>query len=122
MNLVRLKSGVCLLTLVLLASCGSPGVPLPPSLELARPVSDLRAVRKGNTVYLTWSTAETPPDRHNIEHPGPTEVCRAVGATMRECGVSVVKIPFVKMPAATKATPKPQLSYSDPLPANLPAE
>jgi hypothetical protein len=122
MNLTRLKSGVPLLALGLLAGCGSPGVPLPPSLELARPVSDLRAVRKGNAVYLTWSAPENTTDRHNIEHPGPTEVCRAVGSTMRECGVAVVKIPFAKMPPATKAAPKPQVSYSDPLPPNLPAE
>ena len=122
MNLARLKSGACLLALSLLAGCGSPGVPLPPSLELARPVSDLRAVRKGNTVYLTWSASENTTDRHNIEHPGPTEVCRAVAATMRDCGVAVAKVPFVKPPAATKAAPKPQSSYSDPLPTNLPAE
>jgi hypothetical protein len=116
------RLGLCLLALSLLLGCGSPGVPLPPSLELARPVSDLRAVRKGNTVYLTWSAPENTTDRHNIEHPGRTEVCRAVGATMRDCGVAVAKIPFAKMPAATKAAPKPQLSYSDQLPTNLPPQ
>ena len=122
MNFVKLKSGPCLLALVTLAGCGSPGVPLPPSLELARPVSDLRAVRKGNTVYLTWSVPEGTTDRHNIRHPGPTEVCRALGTTMHDCGVAVAKIPFAKPPVATKAAPKPQLSYSDQLPTNLQAE
>src|SRR5258707_15162749 len=92
------RLGLCLLALSLLVGCGSPGVPLPPSLELARPVSDLRAVRKGNTVYLTWSVPEGTTDRHNIDHPGPTEVCRAVGTAMLDCGVVVAKIPFVKMP------------------------
>lgn len=38
---------------------------------------------------------------------------------MRECGSAVARIPFAKTSAATKATPKPQLSYSDQLPANL---
>jgi predicted small lipoprotein YifL len=122
MNFVKLKSGLCLLALVTLAGCGSPGVPLPPSLELARPVSDLRAVRKGNTVYLTWSAPQATTDRHNIQHPGPTEVCRAVGTIMHDCGVSVGQIPFAKPPAPTKAVPKPQLTYSDRLPANLPAD
>src|SRR5713101_2555391 len=103
MNLARLKSGVPMLALGLLAGCGSPGVPSPPSLELARPVSDLRAARKGNTVYLTWSAPEVTTDRHNILHPGPTEVCRALGTVMHDCGVGVAQIPFVKPLAAAKA-------------------
>jgi len=97
-------------------------VPLPPSLELARPVSDLRAVRKGNTVYLTWSAPDATTDRHNIQHPGSTEVCRTVGTTLRQCGVAVAHIPFAKPAAPTKVVPKPQLSYSDPLPAILSPE
>ena len=116
------KLGLCLLTVVGLAGCGSPGVPLPPSLELARPVTDLRAVRKGATVYLTWSAAQQTTDRHNIRHPGPTQVCRVQATTMRECGVAVAQIPFAKPPAATKAVPKPEVSYSDHLPASLQAE
>ncbi len=122
MNHLITKLGLCLLPSLVLAACGSPGVPLPPSLELARPVSDLRAARKGNTVYLTWSAPEATTDRHNIRHPGATEVCRTVGTILRECGIAVAKIPFSKTPAATKAVPKPQLSYSDQLPANLSPE
>jgi hypothetical protein len=116
------KPGLCLLALALCVACGTPGIPLPPSLELARPVSDLRAVRKGNTVYLTWSAPDATTDRHNIRHPGATEVCRTVGIIMHECGIAVARIPFTKTPAATKAAPKPQLSYSDQLPANLSRE
>ena len=33
--------------LLLLTSCGTPGAPMPPSLELPRPVEDLAASRKG---------------------------------------------------------------------------
>jgi hypothetical protein len=116
------KLGLCLLALALCIACGTPGVPLPPSLELARPVSDLRAVRKGNTVYLTWSPPEATTDRHNIRHPGATEVCRTVGTILRECGVAVAQIPFARTPPVTKFAPKPQLSYSDRLPTNLAAE
>src|SRR5713226_5238735 len=122
MNHLISKLGLCLLALALFAGCGSPGVPLPPSLELARPVSDLRAARKGNTVYLTWSAPETTTDRHNILHPGPTEVCRALGTVMHYCGVGVAQIPFAKPPVAAKAALKPQLSYSDQLPAILQSE
>ncbi len=118
MNSVSLRSGLGLLALLVLAGCGSPGVPLPPSLELARPVSDLHAVRKGNTVYLIWSPPEETTDRHNIRHPGPTHICRAVGTTMRECGAVVGQVPFAR-PTATKSATKAQISYSDQLPANL---
>jgi len=119
MSSVNLKLGLCLLAVSLLAGCGSTGVPLPPSLELARPVSDLRAVRKGNTVYLTWSAPQATTDRHNIRHPGPTEICRILGTAMRDCGVAVGRVPFSKPPAATKDVSKPQLNYSDQLPASL---
>jgi hypothetical protein len=127
MNFAQSKLSLCLLAVTLLSGCGSTGVPLPPSLELARPVRDLRAVRKGNTVYLTWSAPETTTDRHNIRHPGPTEICRTVGKTMHDCGVAVARVPFARLPATTKAAvkpqpkpqPKPQLDYSDQLPANL---
>jgi hypothetical protein len=126
MNRLSLTLAPVLLALLTLTGCGSPGVPLPPSLELARPVSNLRAVRKGNTVYLTWSAPETTTDRHNIRHPGPTEVCRTVGQTvgktMYDCGVPVARVPLATPPAPTKAVPKPQLDYSDRLPANLPTE
>jgi hypothetical protein len=121
MKFVRLKLGLTLLALAGLAGCGSPGVPLPPSLELARPVSDLRAVRKGNTVYLSWSAPETTTDRHNIRHPGPTEICRSSGTNIREC-VAVGRVPFAKPVPPTKAVPKPQVSYSDQIPAKLLAE
>ena|ERR1700690_5966 len=122
MNRQSLRLGLVLLTLAGLTGCGSPGVPLPPSLELARPVSDLRAVRKGSTVYLTWTPPEATTDRHNIRHPGPTEICRVVGTTMRECGIAVGQAAFARPVAATKSATKPQMSYSDQLPASLPAD
>jgi hypothetical protein len=118
MSVNQLQLGVGVLALLVLSGCGSPGVPLPPSLELARPVSDLRAVRKGNTVYLSWSAPETTTDRHNIRHPGPMEICRSPGTTIREC-VAVGRVPFARPVPPTKGVPKPQVSFSDQLPAKL---
>ena len=93
----------------LLIGCGSPGEPLPPSLELARPVSDLRAVRKGNTVTLSWTAPTSTTDRHNIRHPGPTEVCRASG-TLEQCGEPIANL------ASTKAHDKDvSRTYTDTL-------
>src|SRR5438270_778143 len=53
---------VVILAFAMLTGCGSPGAPLPPSLELARAVSDLRATRKGSTVTLTWTAPASVPD------------------------------------------------------------
>ena len=83
--------GLSVLCVASLSACGSPGVPLPPSLELARPVSNLRAARKGSTVTLTWTAPTRTTDGHNIRHPGPTEICRAA-ETMKQCGTPIAKI------------------------------
>lgn len=92
MTVAKISLAPVLLLLSFLAACGSPGEPLPPSLELARPVSDLRATRKGNTVTLTWSAPTSTTDRHNIRHPGPTVICRSA-QTIEQCGQPVAKLP-----------------------------
>jgi hypothetical protein len=95
MTVAKINLALILLSLALVPACGSPGEPLPPSLELARPVHDLRASRKGNTVTLTWTAPSYTTDRHNIRHPGPTEVCRAPAALER-CGEPIAKLPSTK--------------------------
>jgi fibronectin type 3 domain-containing protein len=101
--------GLTLLCLAVLSACGSPGVPLPPSLELARPVNDLRAARKGSTVTLTWTAPTRTTDAHNIRHAGPTEICRAA-ETMKQCGTPLAKLP----PPRTRDEKQPsQQSYTD---------
>lgn len=87
--------GLALFFLAVLSACGSPGVPLPPSLELARPVTDLRAVRKGSTVTLTWTAPTRTTDGHNIRHAGPTEICRGA-ETMKQCGTALAKLAPLK--------------------------
>jgi hypothetical protein len=111
------KISVCLAATALLVSCGSPGVPLPPSLEVARPVTDLHVLRKGDKVFLTWTAPTLTSDRHNIQHPGPTEICRSVGLSMTECGNPVAKVSPNR--TSEPKTGKPQLSFTDQLPANL---
>ena len=87
--------GPWLLCVAVLSACGSPGVPLPPSLELARPVSNLRAARKGSTVTLSWTAPTRTTDGHNIRHPGSTEICRAA-ETMKQCGTPIAKLAPLK--------------------------
>lgn len=88
--------------LFLLASCGSPGTPEPPSLELAQPVRDLRAVRKGNEVRLTWTSPSETTDRKIFRHAGATEICRSVGSALINCGTPLATVSA----SVTSSTPK----------------
>lgn len=75
------------------ASCGTPGIPEPPSLELARPVADLRATRKGNEVRLNWSVPQLTEDHQSFRHAGLTRVCRSIGSPLHACEKPVVELP-----------------------------
>jgi hypothetical protein len=60
------------------AGCGAPGAPLPPSLGIPKAVGDLQAVRKGDTVTLTWSEPTETTDGALIRKLGKMQVSRAV--------------------------------------------
>jgi hypothetical protein len=106
-----------------LLGCGVAGVPKPPSLGLPQPVADLRAVRKGDSVYLAWTTPTETTDRLTVRHLGPARICRSLDTAMSECGNAVGEVPAPQLPEAgsqqiksvTPAT-KVQASYIDPLP------
>lgn len=61
-----------------LAGCATPGPPLPPTLDLPRPVTDLEATRQGNAVLLTWTLPSETTDKLRVRHPGATAVCRKI--------------------------------------------
>jgi hypothetical protein len=62
--------------LAVLAGCGTPGAPLPPSLNLPEPVTDLAAVRTGNEVSLTWTTTKKNTDKLLMKDSVSVWVCR----------------------------------------------
>lgn len=62
--------------IALLAGCGSPGAPAPPSLNLPIPAQDLSAVRTENSVRLRWTMPSRTTDRLALKHPISAEVCR----------------------------------------------
>jgi hypothetical protein len=72
------------ITIVLLCSaltgCGVPGAPMPPSLDIPKFVVDLKAVRKGDTVTLTWTTPTETTDAGLIRKPGKMLVQRALSS------------------------------------------
>ncbi len=64
----------------LLGACGTPGAPMPPSLELPLPPQDLAATRKGSKVTLAWTPPSQTTDGQNVrtKYLGPTVVCEAI--------------------------------------------
>jgi hypothetical protein len=80
---VLLKMRLSVVVLLLIASlvgCGVPGAPLPPSADIPRFVGDLKAVRKGNTVTLTWTEPTETSDGELIRKPGKMLVQRALNS------------------------------------------
>ncbi|MFZ0201938.1 MAG: fibronectin type III domain-containing protein [Candidatus Sulfotelmatobacter sp.] len=72
-----------------LAGCASMGPPEAPSLELPKPPTDLHAARKGEQVTLTWTIPARTTDRQRTRYLGETNICRSVGAALKECGTQV---------------------------------
>ncbi|HTR27009.1 MAG TPA: hypothetical protein VMI10_23760 [Terriglobales bacterium] len=111
------------LTLIL-ASCAQTGPPLPPSLELPKPPTDLRATRKGNKVTLTWSVPTLTTDHQSLRYLGPTLLCRTSGAEMTICVNQLAIVPPLteSQQAPKKSQPKNQQptqfqTYIDTIPA-----
>jgi hypothetical protein len=105
---------------LLLTSCAQTGPPLPPSLELPKPPTDLRASRKGNHVTLNWSEPTLTTDRQSVRYIGPTLVCLSLEYEMTECGSPAAMLPAPS--AATRksdSAPPPAQTYTDTLPAAM---
>jgi hypothetical protein len=111
-------------TPVLLVGCGVSGVPKPPSLNLPEPVADLRAVRKGDRVYLDWTVPTETTDRLAVRRLGPTRICRSLDAAMNECANPVGEVAAPQVPGAGNgkhANPVTAMkaNYTDNLPQRL---
>src|SRR5712671_4532178 len=100
----NLKSALPLLALcAFLVGCAAPSPPLPPSLELPTPVSDLQAIRKGNQVVLTWTMPTETTDGAGIHFRGLTRVCRSLSNVQGSSNVQD-KITGCGTPAAELAS------------------
>ena len=114
---------------LLLASCAQTGPPLPPSLELPKPPTDLRASRKGDQVKLSWSEPLLTTDRQSVRYIGPTLICRSSESEITACGNPVALLPppaVAQKSGGVSARKKPSssvhaptVSYIDNLPSNL---
>src|SRR5262245_60875794 len=68
------------LALVILSGCAVPGATQAPSLNIPKLVGDLKAVRKGETVTLNWTTPSETTDGELIRKPGKMLVQRALAS------------------------------------------
>ena len=73
---------------VMIAGCGTPGAPLPPSLNLPDRVTDLSASRVGNQVSLTWTMPKRNTDKLPLKNNVDVRICRREGAngTLNDAG------------------------------------
>jgi len=94
----------------ILAGCGMPGAPQPPSLNLPIPVSDLSAVRTGGQVALTWTMPTKTTDKVSLKGNIAVRVCRNETSAVR-CSVA----------AALQLAPRAHASFIDLLPPALAA-
>ncbi len=95
-----------------------------PSLNLARPVTDLTAARRGNKVELDWTQPRKNTDRTNIKRNPTTLLCRHEGtALMDKCDtVAEIAPPTPKAPEKQKGQGPPgdvHIHYVDTLPPDL---
>jgi hypothetical protein len=109
---------------LILTACATIGPPRPPSLDLPKPPSDLRASRKGEKVSLTWTIPTTTTDRLVIHSVGPTRICRGPGE-LKVCGTPAGEAPSqtglaaAKTAKSKKSANKVAESYTDTIPAHM---
>ena len=122
---VRRIATVCaLLCLLLLAGCGLPGAPQPPSLHLPRPVTDLHAQREGNQVHLTWTPPRESTDRVRLSGSLVTRICRTEIPTLPAADARIPPPAACREVGKATAPPihngsKESQDFTDTLPATL---
>jgi len=105
---------------LMLAACATIGPPQPPSLELPKPPTDLRATRKGDRVILTWTIPIATTDRQTIRELGPTQICRGMEPELTQCGMPVGEAAAQPIPTTPKsARQKIPGTYTDTLPSQI---
>jgi hypothetical protein len=120
---MRLRLYCCIVGLAaiaVLSGCGTPGSPQLPSLQLAKPVDDLIAARKGNQVQLDWTLPRKNTDRTLIKNMPMARICRHEGTGLMGGCTEVAHVPTPKVPQVKGQTSQPvRMHYVDTLPSEL---
>src|ERR1700751_1052930 len=112
------KSLALAVSMSFVLACATIGPPQPPSLDLPQPPSDLRALRKGDRVSLTWTVPTITTDRATVRGLGPTMVCRG-RAELSACDTPVGEVAAPPGQSTSSPAGKAQASYADPLPPGM---
>jgi hypothetical protein len=106
--------------LLMFTACATIAPPQPPSLELPKPPWDLRAMRKGDHVTLTWTAPSVTNDRQTIRNVGATRICRGLATQLTQCGSPVGEAAGQPSPTTTRSSKQKIIrSYIDLLPGQL---
>ncbi len=107
-----------------LSGCAAIGPPLPPSLELPKPPSDLHAARKGDKVRLTWTVPQRTTDRQRVRYLGDTRICRSLDTAIKQCETPVGEAaPPADFASGQKASAKKlSATFTDTLPSQIEQE
>jgi len=104
-------------------ACATMAPPQPPSLDLPKPPSDLRATRKGDHTTLTWTVPSVTTDRKTIRSMGSTQICRGLQTKLVQCGIPVGEAAAQPTPVAPRSPKqKAARSYTDSLAGQLHAD
>ena len=79
----------------LVSACGTPGAPVPPSLQLPRPVRDLSATRVGDNITFTFTLPAELTDGSRVKRLGSTLIVRCEDASC-EKHTAVREVPFAE--------------------------
>src|SRR5882762_11004952 len=113
----------CLLfAAVLLAGCAQMAPPVPPSLELPKTVTDLKAVRKGDKVYLRWTLPTQTTDGESVSRFGVTRICRSFDDAAKQCDEVGKVAPMHTTKASTDVNAPvvtTEANYTDVIPPEL---
>jgi len=117
MRLLCRRLLLALSTPLVFTACANIAPPEPPSLDLPKPPSNLRAVRKGDKVTLTWTIPILTTDRQTVRSFGATRICRKPQPELTQC----TPVGEVAPAKAARRSPEQKLisaSYLDVLPGD----
>ncbi len=117
MNVALRAAPFLALPLLMIAGCGTPAAPQPPSLKLPEPVTNLAVIRAGDEVRLTWTMPKRTTDKIILIGDQAAHICRRVEAAPCETAGDAQFAPnasaaFVDhLPASLTSGPPRLLTY-----------
>ena len=104
---------------VLVSGCALESAPLPPSLHIPVPVSNLTAVRAGDAVTLQWTMPERATDKVLLKGKQRVEICRLGNPFKGEISERTLEQATCEAAGNLMLLPGAQAKFVDPLPGAL---